>query len=159
MFISAIGQDSHRFEHQDSKKPLTLAGVEIPGCPGLEGNSDADVVLHAITNALSGISGVNILGAVSDRLCLEEGITDSRAYLKKALQTMEGFRINHVSVSVEALRPHLSKHIPSLKQSVAELLSISVQQVGFTATTGEGLSAFGRGEGIQALVIVSVQKL
>ncbi|MFP4164024.1 MAG: 2-C-methyl-D-erythritol 2,4-cyclodiphosphate synthase [Chitinispirillaceae bacterium] len=159
MFISAIGQDSHRFETEDSKKPLILGGVVIPQARGLAGNSDADVILHAVTNAVSGLSGVNILGKVSDDLCLKQGITDSAVYLRKALETLNGWQINHVSVSVEARRPHLSKHIPAIRESLAELLRLTVEHVGLTATTGEGLTSFGKGEGIQAFVSISAMKV
>ncbi|MDG5817013.1 2-C-methyl-D-erythritol 2,4-cyclodiphosphate synthase [Chitinispirillales bacterium ANBcel5] len=158
MYISSIGQDSHRFETEDVSKPLILGAIKIPQSPGLSGNSDADVVLHAITNAISGISGVNILGKVSDDLCLKEGIKDSKVYLQKALQTLENTIINHVSISIECKKPKLSDHISEMKKSVAQLLSLPVSSVGITATTGEGLTGFGKGEGIQALVILSAQK-
>lgn len=158
MFISAIGQDSHRFEPENSTKPLILGGVTINGYPGLSGNSDADVILHAITNAVSGISGVNILGKVSDDLCLKQGITDSRVYLKEAIKTLRKHKIVHVSVSIEARRPHLAQHIPAIRSSIAQLLSIDIDEVGLTATTGEGLTSFGRGEGMQALVIITACK-
>jgi len=155
--VSAIGQDSHRFESDGSPKPLILGGVVVSGAPGLAGNSDADVILHALTNAVSGISGVNILGGVSDELCLNQGITDSRAYLEKALETLAADRweLTHVSISVEAKRPRLSGVIPDIKRSVAALLSLPEKSVGLTATTGEGLTSFGRGEGMQAFAIVS----
>ncbi|MFW5813792.1 MAG: 2-C-methyl-D-erythritol 2,4-cyclodiphosphate synthase, partial [Fibrobacterota bacterium] len=156
---SAVGQDSHRFEPEGSRKPLVLGGVVIPQALGLAGNSDADVILHAVTNAVSGLSGVNILGKVSDDLCLEQGITDSAVYLRKAMETLDGWSVVHVSVSVEARKPHLSKHIPAIKRSLAELLSLSVEHVGLTATTGEGLTSFGKGEGIQAFVIISAMKV
>jgi 2-C-methyl-D-erythritol 2,4-cyclodiphosphate synthase len=155
MFKSALGQDSHRFEGQDSKKVLMLAGVKITGCPGLAGNSDADVVLHALTNAVSGLSGVNILGSVSDRMCLKQGIKNSRAYLEKALSTLGDYRLVHVSVAIEAMRPKLQKHIPAMKRSLSRLCRLAVSDIGITATTGEGLTSFGRGEGIQAFVMVS----
>lgn len=157
VYISAIGQDSHRFEPEGSKKALILGGVHIPDARGLDGNSDADVVLHALTNAISGLSGVNILGRVSDDLCVRQGITDSRAYLAKALETLKEYRIVHVSISIEAKKPHLSEHIPAMRESIASLVSLTPAHVGITATTGEGLTGFGRGEGIQALVIVSAQ--
>lgn len=159
MYISSIGQDSHRFESQDSSKPLILGGVIIPQCVGLKGNSDADVVLHAITNAISGLSGINILGKVSDDICLKQGITDSRVYLTEALKTVLDYRILHVSVTVEALRPHLADHIPAIRESIAKLLSLETSHVGFTATSGEKLTGFGRGEGIGVFAIVSAQKL
>jgi 2-C-methyl-D-erythritol 2,4-cyclodiphosphate synthase len=151
----SIGQDSHRFEPSDSPKPLVLGGVTIPGHQGLKGNSDADVVLHAVTNAVSGISGENILGAVSDKMCLNQGITDSGAYLKRALGTLGGRKLVHVSVSVEALHPKLASHVSAIREHLAQLLDLPVDSVGFTATTGEGLTAFGRGEGIQAFVALT----
>jgi 2-C-methyl-D-erythritol 2,4-cyclodiphosphate synthase len=154
--VSAIGQDSHRFEPDDSSKPLVLGGVTIPNCAGLEGNSDADVILHAVTNAISGISGQNILGKISDDLC-RAGQTDSRVYLEKAVETLDAdkWTLTHVSISIEAKKPHLADHIPAIKRSVASMLSLRENDVGLTATTGEGLTAFGRGEGIQALVVAS----
>ena len=153
----AIGQDSHRFEKSADRKTCVLGGVKIRGCEGLAGNSDADVVLHALTNAVSGISGVNVLGSISDRMCLM-GIIDSREYLKKALATLGEYRICHVSVSVEGKKPKLARHIPSIKKSLARLLSLTVADIGFTATSGEDLTAFGRGEGLQAFVIVTAEK-
>jgi 2-C-methyl-D-erythritol 2,4-cyclodiphosphate synthase len=158
MYISAIGQDSHRFEPAGSSKPLMLGGVHLTGQCGLTGNSDADVVLHAITNAVSGISGVNILGKVSDDLCLKQGITDSRVYLSEALKTLREWKISHVSISIEAGRPHLSKHILEIRDSIAALMSLDIENIGLTATSGEGLTEFGKGEGIQVFVVVSAFK-
>jgi 2-C-methyl-D-erythritol 2,4-cyclodiphosphate synthase len=155
MVRTAIGQDSHRFENDGSGKSLVLGGVTIPGCVGLKGNSDADVVLHALTNAVSGMSGVNILGARSDELCVNQGITDSKVYLKEALATLGRLRLTHVSVSVEGSRPKLARHIPPIKDSIAALCGLASSDVGFTATTGEDLTAFGRGEGLAATVIVT----
>jgi len=155
--ISAIGQDSHRFESESSRKPLVLGGVVIPDAIGLAGNSDADVILHAITNAISGVSGVNILGKVSDDLCLNHGIKDSRVYLEKALETLaeDKWELTHVSISVEAKYPHLSSYIDGIKRSIASILSLPIKSVGLTATTGEGLTDFGRGHGIQVFAVVS----
>jgi 2-C-methyl-D-erythritol 2,4-cyclodiphosphate synthase len=151
----AIGQDSHRFEPEISDKPLMLGGVSIPGVPGLAGNSDADVVLHALCNALSGLSTVPVLGAVTDALCNEQGITDSSVYVRTARATLQNITLQHCSVSIEARRPHLRDYIIPMRESIATLLSLTAAQVAITATSGEGLTAFGRGEGIQALVILS----
>ena len=156
MICSAIGQDSHRFTEED--KPLVLGAFLLPGEKGLLANSDGDVLLHALTNAVSGLTGRNILGPVADELC-REGITDSRVYLEEALKDLRamGGRILHVSFSLEALRPRLVPHIPAIRSRVAELLDISPAHVGLTATSGEGLSAFGRGEGIQVFCIITAE--
>lgn len=158
--VSAIGQDSHRFESESeiAHKKLMLGGISIDDAPPLAGNSDADVILHALTNAVSGLTGVNILGAIADKLCNEKGIKDSKVYLEKALKYLEGYTISHVSFTVECKRPKLAKHISSIKESIANLLKIDVSSVGLTATTGEGLTGFGKGEGIQVFVILSAYK-
>ncbi len=151
-----IGQDSHRFEPDGTTKRLMLGGVPIPGCPGLLGNSDADVILHAVTNAVSGITTVNILGAESDRMCLTEGITDSTVYLAEALKHLGRCRPIHLSISIEGARPRISPHIPAIRDRLAVLTGMPSSHIGITATTGEGLSAFGRGEGIFCTAILTV---
>lgn len=152
---TGIGQDSHRFDFNDKDKKLILGGIIFEGEPPLLGNSDADVVLHALTNAISGITCVNILGKVSDKMCLEEGIKDSRVYLAKSLEYLENYKIVHASISIEGLIPKMSPKIPEMRESIGKLLGIASNCVGITATTGEGLTAFGRGEGLQAFCIVT----
>ena len=158
MYISAIGQDSHRFEDIDSKKRLILAGVEIVNERALAGNSDADVVLHAVTNAISGLTGVNILGKIADDLCLADGITDSRIYLEKAMQLLGRITLNHISISIECKTPKITPHIENMKNSLSKLLGLKVSNIGITATTGEGLTDFGRGLGISVFTIISAEK-
>lgn len=150
-----IGQDSHRFSKEQGDRKLVLAGVVIEGVPALEGNSDADVVLHSITNAVSGVTCVNILGDTSDRMCLEQGITDSSRYLEKALEYLEG-SITHVSVSIECSRPRISPFIQQIRESLSQLLGVPSDSIGITATTGEGLTAFGQGDGIQVFSCITV---
>ncbi len=159
LFFSAIGQDSHRFESDDSEKPCILGGVPISGVPGLAGNSDADVILHAICNALSGLSGEPVLGAVTDRMCLDRGVSNSCEYVKKALATLDGIQLCHISITVEAKRPHLARHITAIRSAVADLVGLPLRHVGLTATTGEGLTAFGRGEGVSVFVIASASEV
>lgn len=152
----SIGQDSHRFEDADSEKALVLGGIVIPGCAGMKANSDGDVVLHAITNCISGITGVNILGKIADDMC-KSGIKDSGAYLKRALEDLpEGCRIEHISITIEALRPKFAPYIDAMKASIGALLGISPSCVGITATTGEGLTPFGQGLGISVFGILTV---
>ncbi|NLM09947.1 MAG: 2-C-methyl-D-erythritol 2,4-cyclodiphosphate synthase [Clostridiaceae bacterium] len=153
MFKVAIGQDSHRFDFDNPDKKLVLGGVVFEG-PPLSGNSDADVVLHALANAISGITGVNILGEIADKMCLKEGITDSSAYVKEALKYFSG-DIYHVSFSIECLKPKITPKIPAMKKSIANLLNINEGNIGITATTGEGLTDFGKGLGIQCFCILT----
>ena len=158
-YISTIGQDSHRFEHDiDINNRIMLGGVEIPNNRRLAANSDGDVILHALTNAISGYTTVNILGYSADKLCLEDGITDSRVYLAEALSYMGESKIVHVSISVECLVPKLKPHIPAIRKSIAGLLGIPEESVGITATTGERLTGPGRGEGISVFASITVKK-
>lgn len=156
--ISTIGQDSHRFGESCGETLIRLGGIDIPFDKPLVANSDGDVVYHAITNAISGFTGVNILGGEADKICLEQGIKDSSVYLKKALEYMKDGRIIHCSVTIECLRPKLMPHIPDMKKSIADILGIPDSSVGITATTGEGLTGFGRGEGIQVFCILTFAK-
>lgn len=160
VYISAIGQDSHRFLTEDeteSGRKLILAGIEFEGLPALAGNSDADVILHALTNAISGLTCRPVLGARADKLCAL-GIIDSKVYLQEALSDLSGIKLLHASFSIEALHPYFADSIVKMRQSIAEVLDLPVDSVAITATSGEGLTAFGRGEGIQCFCIVSAVK-
>ena len=155
MIKVAIGQDSHRFDFEDKNKKLVLGGVFFENEPPLSGNSDADVILHALTNAISGITCVNVLGAISDDLCLVKGIKDSSVYLHEALRYLENGKIVHVSISLECKIPKISPMIPSIRTNLLGLLGIPENSIGITATTGEGLTAFGQGLGIMCTCIIT----
>jgi 2-C-methyl-D-erythritol 2,4-cyclodiphosphate synthase len=154
---TGLGQDSHRFEDSFSGKALKLAGVVFDDAPALDGNSDADVVLHALCNALTGVHGVVVLGARTDEMC-KEGITDSRKYVQEALDHLGSLKLSHVSVSLECSRPKIAPQIGAMRQNLAEMLTLDFRDVAITAHTGEGLTAFGKGEGILATVIVTAQE-
>ena len=100
----------------------------------------------------------NILGGEADKICLEKGIKDSAVYLEKALEYLKDGKIIHCSITIECLRPKLMPHIPKMKESVGKILGIPASSVGITATTGEGLTGFGRGEGIQVFCILTFTK-
>lgn len=152
---TGIGLDSHRFVEGETDRLLKLGGLTFEDAPALDGNSDADVILHAVTDAISGITGRTVIGAVADKMC-QEGVTDSRAYLKVALEDLGDWQISHLSVALECLRPKIDPKVPALRQSLAELLGIQLEDVAITATTGEGLSDCGRGLGIFATAVITV---
>ena len=160
MVIVGYGKDSHAFDFNDKEKKLVLGGVEFPEQPALAGNSDADVVLHAITNAISGVTCKNILGPRADKLCLEQGITDSRVYLAEALQDAGEMNITlqHISISIECKFPKITPMLTPLRQSLSALLQLSPESIGITATTGEGLTPFGQGLGIECEVVLTACK-
>ena len=155
---TGIGQDSHRFLPQGTAKPCILGGIIFEGEAGFQANSDGDVIFHALCNAISSLTGEIILGLRADELLEKEGITDSRVYLEEALKTLGRQQISHVAITIEARRPKILNKIPELKRSIAEAMKIQTSQVGLTATTGEGLTSFGVGEGLQCFCIVTTME-
>lgn len=151
----AIGQDSHRLDYNNSSKKLILGGIEFNEDFSIVGNSDGDVVLHAITNAVSGITCKNILGKVSDDMC-NNGIKDSEEYLKIALKYLED-KIIHISISIECKVPKISPKIEEMRKNIARILKINENCVGITATSGEGLTEFGKGNGISVFACITVE--
>jgi len=149
-----IGQDSHKFSK--SKKPLVLGGVKVADSGGLEGNSDADVILHSLCNALSSAIGGDSLSTWFDDM-VEKGVTDSQKaveHIFKKIRQKE-YKVNNVSISVEAKKPFIEFEVAGeMKKTVARLLEIDMGRVGITFTSGEGLTPFGKGLGIQSICIV-----
>lgn len=150
-----LGQDSHVFDLKNEDKQLILGGVLFPDDLPLKGNSDADVILHALTNSISSITNKNILGKISDDMCKNMGIVDSKEYVKEALKSFGKYEINHISISIECKTPKISPKIDEMKKSIAQLFGIDSEDIGITATSGEEMTAFGRGEGIQVLSIIT----
>jgi len=156
---TGIGQDSHRFLPKDTSKPCVIGGLIFENVPGLNANSNGDVVFHALCNAISSLTGVLILGKIADELCLKDGITDSEVYLQKALNTLGKQTISHVAITIEAKRPKIQKRIEEMRKNIARVLQIAPSSVGITATTGEGLTDFGCGDGIQCFAIITTEEM
>lgn len=167
VFYSGIGQDSHRFLAPSVKgnlkadwhaKVLVLGGVVFEGETPLDANSDGDVVLHALTNAISGVTCKNVLGKRADELC-RAGNRDSRSYLRLALQDAaeQNLKVVHASFSIECMKPKITPNIEKMRASIGELLNIAPSYVGITATTGELLSECGRGVGIYVTCVVTMK--
>jgi 2-C-methyl-D-erythritol 2,4-cyclodiphosphate synthase len=152
---TGIGQDSHRFLLEESSKPCVIAGLVFDKVPGLEANSDGDIVFHAICNAITSLTGVTILGAIADQLCLNDGITDSEVYLKEALKTLGKQVVSHLAITIEGKRPKFLSRIPEMRKHIAKVMDLDFSQVGITATTGEGLTDFGCGDGIQCFCVLT----
>ena len=155
LFRTGIGQDSHRFLPADSSKPCIIGGVIFDDIPGLDADSDGDVVYHAICNAITSLSGVPILGGVARDLCRKDGITDSQVYLERALQTLGKQKIVHLSISIEGKRPYFQEKIDAMRKKIANVLKIHLKQVGITATSGDGLTDFGCGDGLQCFSMIT----
>jgi 2-C-methyl-D-erythritol 2,4-cyclodiphosphate synthase len=155
IYRTGIGQDSHRFLPEGSTKPCIIAGVVFDDVPGLAADSDGDVVYHAICRAITSITSVPILAAIARDLCLNKGITDSKIYLEKALETLKDQEIMHIAISIEAKRPRFQKKIDQMRQKIAEITNLDISQIGITAHSGDGLTDFGCGDGIAVLCCIS----
>ena len=141
-------------------KPLILGGIRVDEKGGLEANSDGDVILHALFNAVSQACGGHSLGYYADPL-FERGIADSKEYLKIALGMVKeiGYRVHNIGIMVEAVKPRISvDRVEEMKRSIASLTGVGDRDVGITFTSGEGLTSFGRGEGVLAQAVVSLMK-
>jgi len=123
--------------------------------PGLSADSDGDVVFHAICNAISSITGAPILSKIAVDLCHKDGITDSSVYLDKAMESLGVNQIQHVALTIEGKRPRFRDRVLEMRQKTASAMGIDVSQVGLTVTSGDGLTAFGCGEGLQCFCIVT----
>jgi 2-C-methyl-D-erythritol 2,4-cyclodiphosphate synthase len=136
-----------------------IAGIVFDNVPGFNANSDGDVVFHAICNAISSLTGVLILGDIADDLCLKDGITDSEIYLVEAMKTLGKQTVTHVAVTIEAKKPKFKERLLEMRTSIARVMNLDVSQVGITATTGEGLTDFGCGDGVQCFSIVTTEEM
>ena len=154
-YRTGMGQDSHRFLKEITDKKCIVAGLPFEGAPGLDADSDGDVVFHAICNAITSLTHVPILGKVAIDLCHKEGITNSRVYLDKAFETLGTQKIEHIALTIEGKRPKFQKKADEIRQSVATALNLSLDQVGITFTSGDDLTAFGKGEGLMCFCILT----
>ncbi len=153
--LSGIGYDVHRFI---TNRPLILGGVEIPYHLGLEGHSDADVLVHAIADAVLGAIGERDIGfhfPNSDESI--RGISSLEILRKAAALVRErGGKVNNIDASLIAQAPKISPHVAQMRTNLAQALGIDPRRVGVKATTNEGLGFIGRSEGIAAMAVCSV---
>ncbi len=156
-FLIGLGQDSHEFTKQIG---LTLGGIFFADMPKLKADSDGDVILHALCNAIAQALAENSLGDFATPLFREKRITDSKKYLKLILQKMKkrAYELNNLGLMIEGSKPKIDPIAPALKKSLHALLKLEPARIGITATTGENLSPFGLGRGLQCFAIVSLKK-
>ena len=141
-------------------RPLWLGGVEIAHDRGLDGHSDADVLMHAICDAVLGALGHGDIGSFFPPSDPQWKDAPSRIFLEKAaeLVTEAGGRIVNVDATVIAEAPKILPHVPAMKAAVAQALSIPTKRIGIKATTNELLGFLGRGEGIAAMAVAGVNR-
>ena len=157
---TGLGIDSHRFA-PPGERPLMLGGVEIPEADGLAGHSDADVLTHAIIDALLGAAGLGDLGAVFGTSDPRWRGASSLLMLAEARRRLAalGMAVESVSAVVIAERPRLRPQIGAMRGRLAEELGLDVSAVNVAATTAEGMGALGRAEGMAAQAVVTVRVL
>jgi 2-C-methyl-D-erythritol 2,4-cyclodiphosphate synthase len=156
MTFSGIGYDVHRFAEG---RPLILGGVEIPHTHGLDGHSDADVLSHAIADAVLGAIGERDIGFHFPNTDKSIRGISSLEILKRAAQLVKerGGRIVNIDATLIAEAPKISPHVAEMRTNLAKALGLDPKRVGVKATTNEGMGFLGRGEGIAALAVASVE--
>ena len=153
-----LGHDTHRLA---PNRPLILGGVTIDFDRGLLGHSDADVLLHAVTDALLGAAGLGDIGdAFPDTEPAYAGI-DSAVLLSRALErvTDAGWRVVNLDCTVFAQRPKLAPYKPAMRLRLAELLGVSAEAINVKAKTGEHVGPIGREEAMSADAVVLLEKV
>lgn len=155
MFRSGIGYDAHRF---GEGRKLVLGGVEIPHSRGLEGHSDADVLTHAIADALLGAVGEHDIGHHFPNTDETIRGISSLEILRRVGQILaeKNCRVINVDATLIAEAPKIGPHLEAMRRGLAAALELNVSRVGIKATTNEGMGALGRGEGMAAMAVASV---
>jgi 2-C-methyl-D-erythritol 2,4-cyclodiphosphate synthase len=150
-----IGYDAHRFARQ---RRLMLGGVEIPHHLGLEGHSDADVLLHAIADAVLGAAALGDIGQHFPPTDERFRDADSQNLLRETVRLVReaGWAPANVDATILAEAPRIGPHVGLMRECIAACLGIAPDAVGVKATTNEGMGAIGRGEGIAALATATL---
>ena len=141
--------------------PLWLGGVNIPHSHGLIGHSDADVLLHAVCDALLGAAALGDIGKhFPDTDPQYKGISSLKllSHVGRLLKE-HGYRVGNIDATIVAQRPKIAPHIPLMRQNIADTLGINLDQVSVKATTTEHLGFEGREEGISAQCVALIEKL
>ncbi len=158
MIRVGIGEDLHRV---DDSRTLVLGGVIIEEGPGLAGHSDADVLLHAITDAVLGAAALGDIGRYFPPSDPRYAHADSADLLRKALALAAegGWRVANLDSTVHTERPRLAPYIEHIRRRIAEIAGIEMAQVSVKAKTAEKLGAVGRGEAMSATAVVLIESV
>jgi len=155
LFRIGFGYDVHRLIEG---RPLILGGVEIPHSVGLDGHSDADVLIHAVIDAILGALGAGDIGQhFPDADPAYKGVS-SLLLLKTASDLMhdKGFQLNNLDATIVTQEPKLAPHLNDMRENLAEILSGPIDRINIKATTSEHLGFCGKGEGMEAFAVVSL---
>ncbi|MBO7725585.1 MAG: 2-C-methyl-D-erythritol 2,4-cyclodiphosphate synthase [Thermoguttaceae bacterium] len=154
-----LGHDTHRFEEGSAQRPLILGGVEVPFRRSLVGHSDADVLFHALTDAILGALGERDIGEIFPDTAEENRGRDSAEFLKYAADLVykREWRIENVDAVIFAQAPKLGPYKEQMKVNIARILEIPPESVGVKAKTGEKVGFIGREEAISAEAVVLLE--
>ena len=156
-----LGEDSHRFAHNfEVAKPFRLGGIDMSDYRlSSDGNSDGDIILHALCNALLCAYADKTFDPIAAPICAQ-GETNSVSYLRATLdhlaQAKQEVKIKQVLISLEGSQPKIAPHHEAIIKNIALLLGLKKSQIGLTYTTGEGLSDVGKGLGMKSYVMVTI---
>lgn len=156
-FRIGFGYDVHRFADD---RDLMIGGIKIPYEKGLQGHSDADVLLHAICDALLGAANLRDIGFhFSDRDPKYKNI-DSKILLSETVKLLaeKGYRAGNLDCTLVAEAPKMNPHIPDMQSTISELMQIEVDRISIKATTHEKMDAFGQGIGMAAYAVALIYK-
>lgn len=151
------GYDVHKWVEG---RPCILGGIQIPSDKGPQGHSDADVVCHVLCDALLGAANMRNIGYhFSDKDPQWKGVA-STELLKKVMEMIreKGFELSNADVTIILDTPKLNAHIPAMKENLAQVMKIDVEDISIKATTSEGMGFVGRGEGIAAMGVALLVK-
>ena len=148
------GYDVHRTA---SDRALFLGGVQIPDGPGLDGHSDADVILHALMDALLGATGQSDIGVLFPNTDEKYRGASSAEMLRIVMSTLGGWWVVNADLTLVSEGPKVAPYRDKIRARIAELLGVDIGRVGFKATTKERLGAIGRGEGMEAYAVVLLE--
>jgi 2-C-methyl-D-erythritol 2,4-cyclodiphosphate synthase len=151
---AGLGYDSHRFK---KGRPLILGGVTVPHDRGLDGHSDADVVLHAVIDALVGAAGLGDIGSFYPDSDPRWKGADSLTLLENTRARLGRRRVVHVDVTLLAEAPRIGPYKNRMRTKIARALRVPVGAVNVKAKTNEGMGFVGRREGLAALAVATVQ--
>ena len=151
-----LGEDSHRTAEGG---PLRLGGVDVPHHRHLIGHSDADVLLHAVTDALLGAAGLSDIGQLFPNSDEANRGRDSADMLRRAYDQVRaaGYHLVNLDCVVAAERPKIAPHRQAMSRRIAEILGVGVDQINLKAKTGEGVGPVGREESIEARCVALIE--
>ncbi|TGX80598.1 2-C-methyl-D-erythritol 2,4-cyclodiphosphate synthase [Palleniella muris] len=152
-----MGFDVHKLVED---RDLWLGGIKIEHTLGLLGHSDADVLIHAICDAMLGAANMRDIGFHFPDTAAETDGIDSKILLRKTrdLIAQKGYRLGNIDATVCAERPKINPHVPAMKKCLAEVLECDEEDISIKATTTEKLGFTGREEGISAYAVVLIEK-